>query len=867
MSYTINLIQKNNAGTITTTNISSKVLNGFGFVEKLDESLDVGTMIVRGLTTSTPYSMFDVIEMKYNTTIIFSLRIGGDSVSLISKNPLLYEHTLSLVEHTKILERFIISGKTFTQPTSGTPRYYIYDVIENLINTTPLETSANLATTRLFTLPSSGDLYDLITTTPSPEFTFKDVTFREALNQVCGYIDGIPRLVRLTDGTLELSVDFVNELKELITSENVFIDKKVSQDIGLYGTNIESEALNLVNDALISESVEIYPSENGFITARCDEYIFDFTKSFIPTPKRIYSIQKLFARIDLLILWPGATGDPARTYYNDWINVDLAKIYSPITQGRVLENNSYKKLDVEDGVNSNARLDETNFYQSNTIYYNYREKNITHSNTIGLWDIDTSLEYLLKIKVYEQLVDEGLTVGGILLSNYDLDELQITISGSVDDYLYQVHYTPIPNSMRLNIDRTDLSDVDKQSTILSNQQGRIVNLENFTNNLQGKINRIGNSELQLENRINTPLSSFIYDIGDYTSDIYIVTVKEWIFFKDYVYMKYGLSKNYNMISKFIGVNSEIRQWEIGENNTLDRNLIYKEYVEIDAVESGSGSNSSQLMQTVGLTTYIDTFKTTSTYEPVRGGLMVGDDIPSTLLVSLSSNGGGNSLMFNWKFDTNKIVGEFREEIDSQIARNFVSYTDDDGISENFTLYMYDKLTTPISANDYLDRANTYPKSNLTYVTNTLLKNNTRLQMYKDSREVIGGTIHLQIKSADIDKIVLGRWLSMRNRLVSENPPTEIRLYTYSNDFKFGRLHTFDLPSGYDTESSYTASITPSYTNFNIQITDARLTSAIDSYCLTDENDKILLAVNQDGARLDTITFDFLNKASGINYKY
>ena len=843
MTYVINLIN-NDTGTPSITPVTNYVVNGFSILEKLDESLDVGVITLRGLSTATPYTMFDTIEILIGGTVIYSQRISGDNVTLISKNPLRYEHTLSLVEHTKILERFIISGKTFTQPTiAGSVRYYIYDVIDYLIKTNPLETNANLNTTRLFTIPSSGDLYDLLTTTVSPEFTFKDVTFREALNQVCGYIDGIPRLVRLFTGVLELSIDFVNELNTLISSESYFIDKKIQQETTLYATELESEALNLVNDAEISESVEIFPSDGGYISLRKDTFLQDGydDNAYIPTNKNIYSIPKLICRCDIT----SSLVSVGTVYQDGFIDIDITP--------RLVEKKIYDTLVFDGSVASTQ-------YKTTTIYYTYRSKQIQHGITYGLWGISDVITNVIEYTSFVQMLADGTIPSGT-----DISQISFTLNTHIDDLLFQVHYVPINKTMRLSIDRQDLSDVNKKSTLLSNQQNRIVNLENFSNNMQGKINRIGNSELQLEHRVAT--IDDLYDIGDYTSDIYIITEKETIFYKDYVYAKYGLSKNYNMISKFIGVNTEIRQWEMGENNTLDRNLMYKEYIEIGVAQTGTGSNSSQMIQTDGVITFLETFKASSSYEPVRGGIIEGSDFSDDILVSLSSNGGGNSLIFNWKFQENVSAGWTRETVSGQTAKNFIPYTDDDGISENFTLHMFDKLSAPASEASNLTRADLVPSTDLSYIDTTLFENATPFQMYKDSREIIGVTIQEQMISFDSDVLILGRYLALKNRLVTENPPTEIRLYTYTDGTTYGRTDTLTLKSGYDIESSYTTVPVISSTDFKITITDVRLLAGKDCWCLTDENDNLLLAVNQNAVKLDTITFDFLNKRSEINYNY
>ena len=260
--------------------------------------------------------------------------------------------------------------------------------------------------------------------------------------------------------------------------------------------------------------------------------------------------------------------------------------------------------------------------------------------------------------------------------------------------------------------------------------------------MYGKINRIGNSELQLSNR-ETDISN-LYNVGDYTDDTYIITEKEVIFYKDYVYANYGLSRNFNKISSFIGVNSEIRQWEIGEQNTLDRNLMYKEHIEIDIVESGNGSDTSQLMQSDGIEVYMDTLKSSSTKEPVRGGMFTSSDSPQTVFASLSSNGGGNSLIFDWKFINNVSVDNFVETVASQDANNFAKYTADDGLLTSFTLYMFSELNQgDTTLADYYSTGKDYPKTNLSYISDILVKNDTVFIANKDSREVIGGTIHLQ----------------------------------------------------------------------------------------------------------------------------
>ena len=845
MSYVIKLCSRNQTtGAVSRTDISTNILNGFSVVEKLDESLDVGNIVLYGLSSesSSPFNMFDWIEIYEDTTLLYSLRIAGDNVRMISKNPVSYEHTLSLVEHTKILERFQINGKTFTQSLSGTLDTYL-DILNELLRTIPFETSDNLTTTRICVLPTSGSLYTFLSTTNSPEFTFKGINLREAIKQVGDSFDGIPRLYINSSDELELTFDFVNELKELITSESDFIEKSIQQNIELHATNLESNVLNLVNDITENnESVEYYPADGSYISPRTDGYYFDFTKSYIPTPKPIY-------RIDLLLglLNVKAYNDRTADYlYGTALTLELIDLnLTP----RIVEYNTFKTLD-----ETGTTLGE--LYRRTTLFYEYKKNNIQLGETYGLFDTKIVLDSVVEEAILDQLIDEGLMIES------DRNRIVLTYS-STQDMVYRVQYEPLPNETRLSMERQDNTDVSYNSSLVSNQQSRLVNLEQFSNNLYGRINRIGNSELQLSNR--EVSSTDLYNIGDYTDDLYIITEKEVIFFKDYVYAKYGLSRNFNKISDFIGINSEIRQWEIGEKNTLNRNVFYNEHIEIEALPSGSGSDSSQLMQSDGIKSYIDTLYTSSTEKPVRGSIM-GSAYADDVLMPMSSNGGGNSLIFSWELPSNVYAGSFVEDIGGQIANNFELYTTEDGGLPNFTLYLFDSLNTgDTSSNDYKDTADNYPKTDTTYINKTLLKNDSVFILNKDNREIIGGTIQLQQKPKDSSNLGFGRVFSSRNRLVSENPPTTIKLYVYTNGFKFDRTYTGQAPSGY--ASNNTAVIVPNYTNLNINITNSELTTNVDSYCLTDENDNILIWVNQDGVELDFITFDFKNKSSYKKYKY
>ena len=155
MIYNVYIVTKDNSGTIVRTDVTSSTLIGFSVLENLDESLDFGSLVLSPMTKSDAYGLFDSVEIDIDGVTKFSQRISSDTVELVSKNPLLYKHTMQLIEHTKILELFTISGYTLTQPLVGTQKT-VYDAIETLRNTYPLEVTSLVSSTRLFSSNSSN---------------------------------------------------------------------------------------------------------------------------------------------------------------------------------------------------------------------------------------------------------------------------------------------------------------------------------------------------------------------------------------------------------------------------------------------------------------------------------------------------------------------------------------------------------------------------------------------------------------------------------------------------------------------------------------------------------------------------------------
>jgi len=878
MTYKIEVVSINKTGAETTSDITSVVDIPLSIVEKLDEALDIGSLTINNDLANLDFKMFDIVDISIDSNLIYSFRIGGLSTTVSGKNPIIYNHTISLVEHTKILEREVISGFTITQPLeNGATKYSLRDTINNIRNTYPQELSSLYSTTRLFYLDAT--LSSKLSSIESPEFTFKDVTVREALNQVAGYLDAVVRLDR--NGVL--TFDYFNDLVNIIDDETDIIEKSKSQDIDLYATDLTVDAINMVNDSDYKDGVEIYPSDNVFTTHRTSDFILSPSNMFIPTNKNIYRVRKLIWKGDIDI-----SNDSLLNYYPSL--TPISGEYEVDITERAYEFKAYQthKLDKEDnlwniaGTLYDERRNPDNVFKSNTIYYNYREKNIYDAGSTGVWDIFTNVDFAIKSSVYTQLVNNGTITD---LPN-GWASLNITINSTDLDYLWKIEYETIPRSIRMNISRDDNTDVSYKTSMISNQQSRIVKISSFAENTGGTINRVGNKELDLSHRV-TDIGD-VYNIGDYTNDLFIITTKELIFYNDFIYCKYGLSRNFNRIAQFIGVNSEERQYEIAEKNrTLERDLLYKEFIYIDALASGNGSNTSETLETQAIDSYLDTFNTTSTEPSANVGVCkpydkYGTRIGSTFyydgsiissyatLMPVTLNGAGKNIVINYEFDSNKNAGNWTNNksnvtgVANQYANDYAPYTDDNGELLRLEVEIFENMSAPSTLANAVIFGERLP-----YINTTPLNKFIDFELYvvKDRRNKLKGTLQYEHKPVDTTKVVIGRAFTKRNRLINENAPSTIKLFTYSNGFKFGRYENGKRPTGYDVTANYNISPIVDKTNLNIDINSSRLTLVKDSYCITDEDYNILIAVNQDGIKLDTLTFDFMNKDEKINYKY
>lgn len=391
----------------------------------------------------------------------------------------------------------------------------------------------------------------------SPEFAFTNLTLKEILDQIGGFIHGIPRLIRSDNGELNtIYYDMLGGINDFALKHEHYVSQGLSQNITDYATQLDSSVDNLVNTLNADAGSIIDPYADGYKTLRAEQQYIRIGETSenqngeIATTYPIYSIHKLEVFVD-----------------NQ--NFDITPY--------VYEINEYNRLSSYSGVYPTSK--------SYALYYQLGDKNIK-----GLWfkEKDVTSGVLKKYSI-SNIID---LVGKVSISDYSLLGFRVT-------------YTPI-FSDRIVIHKPFHEIGAYQCTRAYNQSANLVETKFYGENIKGLITRMGNAELWRTYYVNN-LSKmpqigqlFKYDNSDY----YVSSVVTAIYV-DHIELTVGFSKDFNRLSQYVGINSQWRAYEISERMAYNRDWVYTDYAVL--CDGDIESDNLQLITKDGLDVFMRTF--------------------------------------------------------------------------------------------------------------------------------------------------------------------------------------------------------------------------------------------------------------------
>lgn len=577
-----------------------------------------------------------------------------------------------------------------------------------------------------------------------PEFNFTRCTFWEALSQIGDFIHAIPRVISdASENWNVVTYDFLG-LNENAVNGGIKSYIEGSYLINDYATELDSQISNIMNIDNEDEGSLVEPSENLFRTVRVadNEIAVTDDNGFFYTSKPIAKLKKVE------VLYNGNVYDITKYCYESYeygILSDYSANY-PYSKAYALE----------------YTLGSPNIIQ------------LQHKN------VDLISPAFQNWAIYNILKKEGATMGGT--------------TGLIVGLGYRIEYVPIIEARAKQ--SKSFTESGMESTIVYNQQSNVVNSSAYGENMKGAILRYGNEET-----LETFYAKNIEDVpnlGTIVGDKYISVISLEL---NSNYIKYTIeySKDFNRLSGYTGINSNIRMYEISERQAFDRMLNYSGNVEIGFENTWVDSDRYSIVKRPALQSIAQTFTqdplfTNVIYDPSLAILQTMDNngnVIKKIGLPLNTFGFGNSLLFTCKFRDNYSADNkvLRGQVTNKLLMEYVPYTDYWGGVK----YLSFAFTKPTINTNLIDKGDTLPeipteeyldlydpvissKALEPSITNENFPHkNGALFVDKDNREILGLTIQVNFITYDRD-FIIGFGLTNANNLVRLNNTTPVKVY-------------------------------------------------------------------------------------------
>ena len=603
----------------------------------------------------------------------------------------------------------------------ATPRYTITGVVNRLLNT--YECKNVLETNKYsFDIDQANQYASVI----SPEFSITRCTLFEALRQVGGFIHAMPRL---KNGVISFE-PFGSDVTAKINDYRV--KKSSTWNIEEYCDCIDSQVDNVMNTDPDGSGATVEPSFGGFNTVRAEgRVLITDTDIFIPTNE---DIMKVNALVIYYSLSNGTTGSVDITDY-----VYEKSLYDLLSSCKTVATES----------------------KAFSLYYTQGQQGI-HGLTFTV--NDTAIPEIFKKPAIRNIIqlEANLTDGDA--NNINLFDLGFEIS-----------YTP-KCSVRVRQHKSNINSTKNSRTLVFEQQASFIDNKYYGENMKGTVERLGNEDI--EETYIFPNVSYIPPIGSMINDYTISEILTERNATD-IHCTFVLSKKFNRWSQYVGIKNNIRQYEISERLTTNRNVIYEDFCCISKTKQVAPTGANlPLITPSGLNEYKDHIASglgSNALTQARMGIDEDEEgnYLSRVALPITNYYMGNAVIFSFKFVDNYSAGEqsFDFKNDSldwsnnkRVGQAF-RYGNEYGKFSTLKLNMvfsggfYAGGTTPLSLGNKLpqiDTLETYDLSGQEILPTFKTQNN--IWVDKDNRERICMNIQQNFVT-DIDSVVIGTALA------------------------------------------------------------------------------------------------------------
>jgi len=703
----------------------------YNVVKNIEEELDNGSIVIPFSTRSNRYQPFTLVDVTLDDESHEYWYIDSSKVKPVDqKERTKYRHEITLIEITKILERYPIPSRSFVQLSTGT-KFTLLDVVNNLIETVPFDDTFNYTNTRI--IDSVDPILEEYLDIESPDIFLTDRTLKEAFVEVFKVINAYPRLTINELGETVLTADYYNELAEFVNKETGISNKEEQQSSNNYATSFNVVGSNMIYsyDKIASSIVE--PTPTGWIGLRSEGSLLIIDKAKLYLQDQIEELVK----VELQYVERTQSGttlpEPIVREFDitDYV-VENEVRRTLISNPYNLDENSNSIKDLYEGV-----------YQANTLSYTQGSNTVEGFEELYRPDLasgsdKTTLHLLIRTVQYRDgYVTTQTGINGI-------DEPLL------EDVRFRVRYIP-KITARQFVERNNLSEFNTKSTLIAGQSDAFLASDKLLDNMFSRINRTGSAEV-LTSVFNATEE---YPIGSYTTDGYILTSSERVMYPDHYDIQYKWTKDFQKVSDFLSLNSEPKLFEI--QSTLVRNEVFSQYCIID---TSSVEDNSYLSED-GYSVFINTIRPTplTAYnKPIYAVAFQSAEMAvEAVYKPVVSYAGGNSLNFWFGFDSPFVAGQKLEQETDLIYRNkAIYYTDDDGRLTDFNAFYVNDMTIEENELPIVATPETYLIDARGFKTN------------KNQSEILAMTYQLVVTAQQGLDVLIGDKFLKDNNLISDH---------------------------------------------------------------------------------------------------
>jgi len=596
------------------------VVEGISFLEGFDGELDQVTI---EYLASTSKKIPQYVQMKvhvvhvddttnHSIDTIYEMIVSGDVPvrQTVKNSKFKYMHTLSLVEPTVYLEKWVMPEHANTRKYDkyGNNATLLNQVEDELaIAIGPKPDRSGVVINRFSIAPR---LSTLLASRPAEEFFFDSPPLlREVLDEMFRSINARVRVNTITQSYNNVVIDYQSydtELSDTVLPININSNisnsafDKLSKNLEVRGQNALSS-----NRLLVKTDWDTFKSIDGSATLTTDNM-------GICTQHPIEKIEKM--EINAVIKFQ--TENVVNLKFANIFKASTGGVYdlfqniaNYLTGGNKTSLNTYEyrlNLDITDYIYEKEDYDRLDYDdQMKALYYSKGDTtSAVGKHETFLFMPISALSYIIKDALYNR--QDSLDTNGskvldwitdfcekILTWKEGLDNSVSTLFGlledttdsiyNANDMMYRLEYVPYID-LHGKFTKDNAIAAIPETTQLDNQSEKMLDITRFGDIEKDKINVLGNSEINLS-CIAGNLSQ-LESLGKIINGGSLcITGREYSIYRNHVEVAYRIDADYQALRNKVKLDRERRVYDIPlANDQIDRKTIIKRFIQIGDTE-------------------------------------------------------------------------------------------------------------------------------------------------------------------------------------------------------------------------------------------------------------------------------------------